>query len=68
VVCLLTEGGEEVRLKVLHAVKRVGHVVFLALLRAYEGRFDELHGIANAACTGDGSLMRATKEFYGYVR
>jgi pumilio RNA-binding family len=77
VVCLLAEGGEEVRLKVLDAVKRAvhtimgcreGHVVFLALLRACEGRFDELHGIVNAACTGDGSLMRATKEFYGYVR
>ncbi|WVZ55803.1 hypothetical protein U9M48_006418 [Paspalum notatum var. saurae] len=58
VVQLLAKGDEEVRLRVLARVKRVVdkvlgrsdcHPVFLALLRACEGRFDELGGILDSA-------------------
>ncbi|KAJ1298406.1 hypothetical protein BS78_01G450500 [Paspalum vaginatum] len=58
VVQLLAKGDEEVRLRVLARVKRVVdkvmgrsdcHPVFLALLRACEGRFDELRGILDSA-------------------
>lgn len=74
---LLTERNEEVRLRVLNAVKRAvykimscrdGYVVFLALLLACKSRPDELHSIVMAAFTGNGSLMRVATEVHGYVR
>lgn len=36
---------------------REGHAVFLELLRACEGRFDELEGIVQAVCNRKGFLM-----------
>ncbi|XP_062208839.1 uncharacterized protein LOC133910462 [Phragmites australis] len=74
VVRLLMEGGEEVRLSVLAGVKRTvrsvigcgeGHAVFLALLRACEGRLDELQGIVQAVCKGTGFLMHVVKYNHG---
>ena len=66
VVRLLEERDERVKWCVLDKVKpfvdtimgnREGHAVFLELLRACEGRFDELEGIVQAACNRKGFLM-----------
>ncbi|XP_062213820.1 uncharacterized protein LOC133914843 [Phragmites australis] len=74
VVRLLQEGREEVRLSVLAGVKsavhsvmgsNVGHAVFLALLRACEGRLDELYSIVLAVCNGTGFLMYVMKYDHG---
>ncbi|KAL6649380.1 hypothetical protein ACP70R_013604 [Stipagrostis hirtigluma subsp. patula] len=71
---LLAEGGDEVRLHVLAAVKRdvhrvmgsrEAHIVFLKLLRACEWRFDELQGIVEAACNGKGLLMHVAQQDHG---
>ncbi|KAL6645468.1 hypothetical protein ACP70R_017076 [Stipagrostis hirtigluma subsp. patula] len=71
---LLAEGGDEVRLHVLAAVKRdvhrvmrsrEAHIVFLELLRACEWRFDELQGIVEAACNGKGLLMHVVQQDHG---
>ncbi|KAK3150739.1 hypothetical protein QOZ80_3AG0237070 [Eleusine coracana subsp. coracana] len=74
----LEEGSEAARLMVLawvkHNVHRVmasakGHVVFLALLRACEGRLDELKGIAEAAAVsnGNGLVMMVKEQSHGYT-
>jgi pumilio RNA-binding family len=77
VVRLLEERDETMRRCVLAKVKpfvhtvmgsREGHAVFLELLRACEGRFDELEGIVQAACNRKGFLMRVVQQNPGYVR
>ncbi|OEL21744.1 hypothetical protein BAE44_0017239 [Dichanthelium oligosanthes] len=74
VVHLLAEGDERTLWGVLARVKPVlhevmgsseGHAVFLALLRACEGRFNELKDIVNIACNGRGLLMRAVQQDLG---
>ncbi|KAG2554113.1 hypothetical protein PVAP13_9KG642400 [Panicum virgatum] len=76
VVRLLEERDETMRRCVLAKVKpfvhtvmgsREGHAVFLELLRACEGRFDELEGIVQAACNRKGFLMRVVQQNPGVI-
>ncbi|RLN18615.1 hypothetical protein C2845_PM02G34770 [Panicum miliaceum] len=76
VVRLLEERDETMRRCVLAKVKpfvhtvmwtREGHAVFRELLRACEGRFDELEGIVQAACNRKGFLMIVVQQSLGVI-
>ncbi|TVU48097.1 hypothetical protein EJB05_07720, partial [Eragrostis curvula] len=74
VVRLLQEGGGDARRSVLAGVTGAVHGVmgsrdardvFLALLRACQGRPDELRSIVHAVCAGKGVLMGILKHDHG---
>ncbi|CAL4938037.1 unnamed protein product [Urochloa decumbens] len=68
VVGLLAEGDARVRKRVLAGIRHVvhkvmkddvgGHAVFLELLRACDGKHDELEFIIDTVCNGKGVLMK----------
>ncbi|CAN6321105.1 unnamed protein product [Urochloa humidicola] len=77
VVDLLAEGDARVRQCVLYGIKPIvhnvmkhsvaGHAVFLQLLRACNGKSDDLKVIIDAVCNGKGKLMAAFDDNLGRI-